>query len=323
MAAESLRLADSLCRGFEQQTSRFAEVLRQTKEAEDARKLVEAKETKETADYDQKMNDYLDVINQINKQAEEGKQTKERKEQAKYSEKNTLYEIEKIRKIVRQLEEQRDKLQCSLTQKKQKQQEVVMSRQALVESRRNLKQENENLKRDLQLLEKDLQDKTGSIHCEMFDNTKNSQLIKDGKTNLRMRLQEASTIEKKFQKAQENLGKDAKKLEGRRSRLNTLREVNKTLQRRLQTKKELEARYLELTEQSLNLQFLISEVMRDLAKKYNIHSSEIEEVQPADFVNSPAEIMDFQSQKIDSLNHAIRDQNISNTKKKFGNLVYS
>jgi chromosome segregation ATPase len=322
MSHESLRLAASLCSSFDQQTARLLAVCQGVRDAQDKRASLEAQETREAEDYDAKMNEYLEEIASIERKAEEATLAKSKKEEGKGLEKNILQEIEKLRKIVRQLEEHRDKLECSVTQKKQKQQEVVLSRQALIESRRNLKQENEKLKADIMSLEKDLQEKTGSIHCEMFDNTKNTQIIREGKFDFRKRVQEATAIEKKFAKAQENLGKDAKKLEARKSRLSTLREVNKTLHRRLQTKKELEQRYIDLTEQSLNLQFLISEVMRDLAKKYDIRSDEIEEVNPEEFVTNPKEIMDFQAQKIDSLNHAIRDQHISNTKKKYENLVY-
>lgn len=322
MSHESLRLAAGLCTSFEQQAARLLSVCQGLRDSQDKRAALEAQEAKEAEEYDGKMNEYLEIIASIEQRADEGRQKKTRREESKEREKNILLEIEKIRKIVRQLEENRDRLQCSLTQKKQKQQEVVMSRQALVESRRNLKSENEKLKTDILVLERDLQEKTGNIHCEMFDNTRNTQIIRDGKFDFRKRLQEATALEKKFAKAQENLGKDAKKLDGRKSRLNTLREVNKTLHRRLQTKKELEQRYVDLTEQSLNLQFLISEVMRDLSKKFDIHDDEIEDVQPEDFVKSPKEIFNFQAQKIDSLNYTIRDQNISNMKQKYENLVY-
>lgn len=323
MSHESLRLADSLCRGFEQQTTRLLEVLRGLREAREAGLNLEAKESAEVQDYDSRVNACLVQIEEIDARAEARRFAKDNKEASRAEEKNMVLEIERLRKIVRKHEEDRDQLQFSLTQKKQKQHEMVMSRQALIESRKNLKQENEQLRADIKALEKDLQEKTGSIHCEMFDNTKNTQILRDGKQDFRKRLLEASTLERKFSKAQENLGKDAKKLEGRKSRLNTLREVNKTLRRRLQTKKELEQRYVELTEQSLNLQFLISEAMKELASKYDIHSDEIEEVQPADFVSSPTEIITYQSRKIDSLNNTIRGQNISNTKRKYGTLVYS
>jgi chromosome segregation ATPase len=322
MAQESLRLASTICSGVEQQTVRLQGLLKAGKETADKRLAHEAQVASEMKAYDADMDECLAQLAELEREAEARKQSLHQAALDKEHEKSALQEVERIRKNVRQLEEQRDLLQSSITQKKQKVQEVAKSRQALLESRRNLKLENERLKASIQELELELQEKTGSIHCEMFDNTKNSQIIREGKFDFRKRLQEATTIEKKFEKAQENLGKDAKKLESRKSRLSTLREVNKTLHRRLQTKKELEQRYVDLTEQSLNLQFLISEVMRDLAQKFDIQNDEIEDVSPEDFVSGPKEIMTFQSQRIDELNNAIRGQNISNTKKKFENLVY-
>ena len=127
-------------------------------------------------------------------------------------------------------------------------------------------------------------------------------------------------LRSRVQKISASLEKDAGQLAGRENKLKTLRQVNRTLHKKYQNKQFLEQRHEELTEQSLNLQFLMSEFMKELAQTYDIHNSEIEDTYRD--LGDPAQIIEQQQRDIQRLTKKVDKQNADVSRLRYSQLVH-
>jgi chromosome segregation ATPase len=318
---EVMSTVDTLCRNFESMALRLRELVIKNQKIEKQVEDIENREITDQKEHDKLMDRYNSILKEHDLEKKKSKEIEVMAKQNTERDKEVLQEIEKIRKTVKCMEEEGAKRQSVVMSKKQKQNEEQMSYQALLESKENLLNENDKLKKEIEDLETLIQQKTGHIHSQVFDNSRDTRSLMSGKEDLRKRHQETIEIDKKVKKAEENLLREAKKLEGKQTRLQTLQQVNKTLHKKVGEKKQLESRYNELTEQSLNLQFLISEVMRDIAKRYDIKDGEVGEPNPMEFCRGADEVLNSQMKYINELNSFIRQKNIEMTKNKYADIV--
>lgn len=320
MALHQLQAANTLCIDFDRAVADLKAMLTESSTAVNRSRMLEDKEVDDIKAHDREMDDIQRRLEDLESSRIKIEESKVVKMRMKDDEKLTFQKIEQVRRLVKELEEEKDKLQLYVAQKKQKLHEVVMSRQAVIASWQNLKTENSKLKEEISYLEEKHHEYRSNQQRSYFDEGKDINDLLNGKTNFRKLQQEAIDLKNRMQKITNTLEKDASQLVSRENKLKTLKQVNKTLQKKFQLKKELEQRHVELTEQSLNLQFLMSEFMKELAQNYDIQNSEIEDTYRD--LGDPAQIIAQQQRQIQKLSKKVDIQRAGVSKLKHSHLVH-
>lgn len=315
-----MQAANGLCIDFDDAVSRLKAVLAESKEAANHGRLLEEKEVDEIKAHDRQMDDIQQRIADLQHNRAQKEDSVVAKQRLREDEKQTFQKIDNVRRLVKELETEKDKLQLYVAQKKQKLHEVVMGRQAVIASWQNLKSENSNLKQEIVLLEEKHNDFRSQQQRTYFDEGRDINDLLLGKNNFRKLQQDAMDLRSRVQKISASLEKDAGQLAGRENKLKTLRQVNRTLHKKYQNKQFLEQRHEELTEQSLNLQFLMSEFMKELAQTYDIHNSEIEDTYRD--LGDPAQIIEQQQRDIQRLTKKVDKQNADVSRLRYSQLVH-
>lgn len=315
-----MQAANGLCIDFDDAVSRLKAVLTESNEAANHGRLLEEKEVDEIKAHDRQMDDIQQRIADLQHKRAQKEDSVVAKQRLREDEKQTFQKIDNVRRLVKELETEKDKLQLYVAQKKQKLHEVVMGRQAVIASWQNLKSENSNLKQEILLLEEKYNDFRSQQQKTYFDEGRDINDLLIGKSNFRKLQQDAIDLRSRVQKISASLEKDAGQLAGRENKLKTLRQVNRTLHKKYQNKQFLEQRHEELTEQSLNLQFLMSEFMKELAQTYGIHNSEIEDTYRD--LGDPAQIIEQQQRDIQRLTKKVDKQNADVSRLRYSQLVH-
>lgn len=313
---------EALCRNFEGQLSRLKETVTRSQLLEKKIEELENREVEDQKEYDHTM----DVLNTaILEKKSAAKQLSEQAEEGAFKlgeeERELMNQCERLRKKVKALEEENLKRQTILDQRKKQASEGESGLRKLRDRKDALESQMNHLMNEVSQMDNVVMSHFEQLQKESVEQTHQVYDIKMGKQELHKRQEESRQLDSRLKRAEEGLHRDARNLETKMSRLSTLRQVHKVLLKKMKEKEDLDRRFRELTEQSVELKFLVSTLMKDLAITYNVQSSELAgEDLSLEFCRSANEILHKQVQQIHQLQHTVQSRQAELARKKLGGL---
>lgn len=311
---------ESLCRNFEGQLLRLKETVTRSQQLEKKIEELESREVEDQKEYDRT----ADILNtailekkaafkQLSDDAEKGafKLSEEERE--------LMAHCERIRKKVKALEDDNFKRQMILDQRKRQASEGESGLRAFRERKELLEVQLNQIMSDVTRMEQAVVSHSDLLKKESMVQTHEVYDIKVGKQELMRRQEDSRNLDNKLKKAELGLQRDARNLETKLSRLATLRQVHKVLQKKMKEKEETDKRFRELTEQSMELKFLVSSLMKDLALIYQVDAAELAgEDLPLEFCRNANELLHKQVQQIHNLQQTVQGRQAELARKRLG-----
>lgn len=315
-------MLETLCHKFSTITMRIKKTQDKNSETDMRIRELEQQEREDQQLHDNNMN----TLNELLKNRETEAINEVQMEEAM---KCNLRKQKELSEAIRLGKERVDELERKLSEKEkqvrlkeEQTQKEANERRRKEDLRAQLTEDNSLLRTTISQLKEEVASLSMKMTSEIQDSSLQFMSVQEGKLGLRKMQEETIKLEKKMGGIKEKLAKDAKLLEGKESRLQTLKNMNKTLRKKVSQKGQLESRYSELTEQSLNLQYLISEVMNQLAKKFNILEQDRQEDKwPGGGELIPRKLLKDQEEYIEHLAKVLEKKNGQLSKTKLANLL--
>jgi len=145
----------------------------------------------------------------------------------------------------------------------------------LKSNEQSLISENTTLTEQITKLESQLSGMESRIQTDLYKNTREIEAVKSTKQDYRKMLGRTIEFRSKIKQIEKEIEKESSTIEGKKERLLTLKKLNKILHKKKAERDSLEVRYAELSEESMNLQFLIGEAMKKLAVHYGVKEEDL------------------------------------------------
>lgn len=311
----------NLCTNFEALVQRVKTASKKSLTLERQIELLENKEIADQKEHDRLVDELGRVLETKTGESQEKAAQALRGREEASKEKEVQAEVEALKRKVKELEGEGAQRESFVRQKRQKLSEEDKSLQALIQARNKLEREQQAVEARIGELEAELGGQGGRRNDLTFEQTRDVISLREGKAELKKLQDEERLIAGRVKKVEKQLKEDQKKLEGKRARLDTLRQLNKTLGRRVEEKRHMKERFGEIHEHSLTLQYLFSEAMRELSLRYDIADADVPESPLAPHQEPADQILQRQLDYIGQLKGAVRQRTIQIYKKQYGKAV--
>ena len=317
-ADEVTAIIANLCSNFELIVQRLRAASKKQRTLDEQIEAFENREIAEQKEHDRQM-DALSKELESRRRAREQRWPGQAGRPGPGREQELQAEAEELRRQVRELEAAGALRQSSLRQKRQKLSEEDKSLQALIQARDKLEREAQAEEGRVEALEGALGPAGGRRQGLSFEQTREAVSLREGKAELQQLQTEERRLAARVKAVERQLRLDAKQLEGKRARLETLRQLQKALARRAEEKRRARERYLEVHEHSLSLQYLCSEALRELARRFELREADVPESPLAQ--ESAEQVLQRQLAHIDQLRGAVRQRTVQIYKKQYGDAL--
>lgn len=319
---EVTKMLETLCNKFSTITMRIKETQDKNGKLDQRVRDLEEQEREDQQAHDKNIGTLNDLLKNRETEAISEVDMEEAMKANHRKQKELSEEVRLAKDRVAELERKLSTKEKELRMQEELRQKESSQRLKREELKRQLTDDNSMLRDTIGQLREEVTVLGHKMTNEVQDSSLQFMSVQEGKQGLRKMQEDTAKLEKKMAGIRDKLAKDARLLEGKESRLQTLKNMNKTLRKKIGQKSQLESRYSELTEQSLNLQYLISEVMNQLAKKFNILEQERQvDKWPGGGELIPPKLLKDQEEYIEHLAKVLEKKKCQMSKSKLANLL--